>query len=46
MRAYWDEPLAWVTWKVIAVPAGGVVPRDGEGDAVLACGGGVGVAGL
>ena len=25
---------------------GGVVPRDGEGDAVLACGGGVGVAGL
>ena len=24
----------------------GVVPRDGEGDAVLACGGGVGVAGL
>ena len=24
---------------------GGVVPRDGEGDAVLACGGGVGVAG-
>ena len=47
MRAYWDEPLAWVTWKVIAVPAGGgVVPRDGEGGAVLACGGGVGVAGL
>lgn len=28
------------------MPAGGVVPRDGEGDAVLACGGGVGVAGL
>lgn len=25
---------------------GGVVPRDGEGDAVLACGGGVGVGGL
>lgn len=25
---------------------GGVVPRDGEGDAVLACGSGVGVAGL
>lgn len=25
---------------------GGVVPRDGEGDAVLACRGGVGVAGL
>lgn len=25
---------------------GGVVPRDGEGDAVLGCGGGVGVAGL
>lgn len=25
---------------------GGVVPRDGEGDAVLACGGGVGIAGL
>ena len=25
---------------------GGVVPRDGEGGAVLACGGGVGVAGL
>lgn len=25
---------------------GGVVPRDGEGDAVLACGGGVGVAGF
>lgn len=25
---------------------GNVVPRDGEGDAVLACGGGVGVAGL
>ena len=25
---------------------GGVVPRDGEGDAVLACGGGVGVVGL
>lgn len=25
---------------------GGVVPRDVEGDAVLACGGGVGVAGL
>lgn len=25
---------------------GGIVPRDGEGDAVLACGGGVGVAGL
>lgn len=25
---------------------GGVVPRDGEGDAVLARGGGVGVAGL
>lgn len=25
---------------------GGVVPWDGEGDAVLACGGGVGVAGL
>lgn len=25
---------------------GGVVPRDGERDAVLACGGGVGVAGL
>lgn len=24
----------------------GVVPRDGEGDAVLGCGGGVGVAGL
>ena len=35
----WDEPLVWVTWKVVAVPAGGgVVPRDGEGDAVLACG--------
>lgn len=25
---------------------GGVVPRDGEGDAVLGCGGGVGVGGL
>lgn len=25
---------------------GGVVPRDGEGDAVLACGGGVGVTGF
>lgn len=25
---------------------GGVVPRDGEGDAVLGCGGGVGVAGF
>lgn len=25
---------------------GGVVPRDGEGDSVLACGGGVGVGGL
>lgn len=25
---------------------GGVVPRDGEGDAVLACGGGVGVVGF
>lgn len=25
---------------------GGIVPRDGEGDAVLGCGGGVGVAGL
>lgn len=25
---------------------GGVVPRDGEGDAVLACRGGVGVGGL
>lgn len=25
---------------------GGVVPRDGEGDAVLACGGGMGVAGF
>lgn len=25
---------------------GGVVPRDGEGDAVLACGGGMGVGGL
>lgn len=25
---------------------GGVVPRDGEGDAVLGCGGGVDVAGL
>lgn len=25
---------------------GGVVPRDGEGDTVLGCGGGVGVAGL
>ena len=25
---------------------GDIVPRDGEGDAVLACGGGVGVAGL
>ena len=25
---------------------GGVVPRDGEGDAVLACGGGVGVGGV
>lgn len=25
---------------------GGVVPRNGEGDAVLACGGGVGVGGL
>ena len=25
---------------------GGVVPRDGKGDAVLACGGGVGVAGF
>ena len=25
---------------------GGVAPRDGEGDAVLACGGGVGVAGF
>lgn len=47
MRALaWDEPLVWVTWKVVAVPAGGVVPRDGEGDAVLGCGGGVGVAGL
>ena len=23
MRALaWDEPLAWVTWKVVAVPAG------------------------
>lgn len=42
----WDEPLAWVTWKVVAVPAGGIVPRDGEGDAVLACGCVVGVAGL
>lgn len=28
------------------VSRGGVVPRDSEGDAVLACGGGVGVAGL
>lgn len=28
------------------MPAGGVVPRDGEGDAVLACRGGVGVGGL
>ena len=25
---------------------GGVVPRDGEGDAVLGCGGGMGVAGF
>ena len=25
MRALaWDEPLAWVTWKVVAVPTGGV----------------------
>ena len=25
MRALaWDEPLVWVTWKVVAVPAGGV----------------------
>lgn len=47
MRALaWDEPLVWVTWKVVAVPAGGIVPRDGEGDAVLGCGGGVGVGGL
>ncbi len=23
MRALaWDEPLTWVTWKVVAVPAG------------------------
>ncbi len=23
MRALaWDEPLVWVTWKVVAVPAG------------------------
>lgn len=40
----WPVGLGYVEGRRGA--RGGVVPRDGEGDAVLGCGGGVGVGGL
>lgn len=47
MRAFaLADPPVWVTWKVVAVPAGSSFQSYGKGDAVLLGGGGMRVGGI